>query len=695
MSQESYEFSADITQLMHLIVNAFYSKKEVFLRELLSNASDALDKIRYESLTSPDILGQSSDLKIQILPNKDAKTLSIIDTGVGMTKEDLINNLGTVARSGTKAFMEHLKQNEGKLDLIGQFGVGFYSAYLVANQVTVITKNNNDKAYIWQSSSDGKFTITESEDQSISRGTQIILDIKEDCLDYLNETELTNLVKRHSQYISFPIELFVERTREEEEVEEEEVEEEQVKVEEVSENQSEEKKKTKTVNYTEWKTLNDQQPIWTRKPDEITNEEYESLYKNISSDNSNYSKVKHFSVEGNVEFSSILFIPQTKPFDMFNGGEDKVINKIKLYVRRVFILDNCKELLPEYLNFVNGLVDSNDLPLNVSREMVQENKILRVIKKQLVKKTIEMMEELTEDKEKYKQFYDAFSKNLKLGVYEDSANRDKLSSLLRYYSTTSEEEMTSLSDYISRMPEEQKSIYYLSGESLNTLKASPFLEQLKKRNYEVLFMTDAIDEYMLQQFRDYQDKKLVDVSKEDLGIEQTEEEKKEFEAQESEYKELCNFIKEVLGDQVSDVHLSNRIVDTPCVLSASKFGWSANMQRIMKAQALADNAMHQFMMGHKVFELNPSNKTIKGMKERFEKDKNDNSLKDLIWLLFESSILNCGFTLENPSAFTKRINRIIDLGMNFDDDDLPEAYENEDYLDDNDNEENNNMEQVD
>ena len=483
MSQESYEFSADITQLMHLIVNAFYSKKEVFLRELLSNASDALDKIRYESLTSPDILGNSSELKIQILPNKETKTLSIIDTGIGMTKQDLINNLGTVARSGTKAFMEHLKQNEGKLDLIGQFGVGFYSAYLVANQVTVITKNNNDKAYIWQSSSDGKFTITESEDQTISRGTQIILDIKEDCLDYLNETELTNLVKRHSQYISFPIELFVERSREEEideEDKDEEVKDEEVKVEEVDEAQTEEKKKTKTVNYTEWTTLNDQQPIWTRKPDDVTDEEYESFYRNLSSDNSSYSKVKHFSVEGNVEFSSILFIPQSKPFDMFNGGDDKVVNKIKLYVRRVFILDNCKELLPEYLNFVNGLVDSNDLPLNVSREMVQENRILRVIKKQLVKKTIEMMEELAEDKVKYKQFYDAFSKNLKLGVYEDSANRDKLSSLLRYYSTTSEEEMTSLSDYISRMPEEQKSIYYLSGESLNTLKSSPFLEQLKK-----------------------------------------------------------------------------------------------------------------------------------------------------------------------------------------------------------------------
>jgi len=706
MSTESFDFSADINQLMHLIVNAFYSKKEVFLRELLSNASDALDKIRYESLTTPSVLGDSSDLKIQILPDKEAKTLSILDTGIGMTKEELINNLGTVAKSGTKAFMEHLQQNESQLDLIGQFGVGFYSAYLVANQVTVFTKNNNDEAYKWQSASDGKFTISTVEAASLPRGTKIVLDLKEDCLDYLNDSELKDLVKRHSQYISFPIELMVEKTKE---VEKEEAndhdsdhnandqdEDDEVKVEEVNEDQ---KTTTETVTYSEWETINDQKPIWTRKPDQVSAEEYGAFYKSFSNDNGNYSQVKHFSVEGNIEFSSILFIPESKPFDMFQGGEEKLNNKIKLYVRRVFILDNCKDLLPEYLNFVNGLVDSNDLPLNVSREMVQENKILRIIRKQLVKKSIEMMEDLASDSEKYNKFYESFAKNIKLGVYEDSANREKLSALLRYSSTKSGTSMTSLDEYISRMPEEQKSIYYLSGENMKSIQHSPFLEQLKRKDIEVLFMTDAIDEYMLQQVKDYKEKTLIDVSKEDLGLEQSEEEKKQFEEQGESYKTMCEYVKEILGDKVSKVELSNRIVDTPCVLSVSKFGWSANMQRIMKAQALSDNSMHQFMMGQKIFELNPNHRTIKGLKNKYDANKEDKSIKDLVWLLFESSMLNCGFSLEDPSAFTTRINRIIDIGMNFDDD--TEEDDNEEvvvetyHTETSDNAGNDTMEQVD
>ena len=457
-----------------------------------------------------------------------------------------------------------------------------------------------------------------------------------------------------------------------------------------------ENKKTETVTYKEWEIVNEQKPIWTRKAEDVTSEEYDSFYKNLASDQGTYSKVKHFSVEGNIEFSSILFIPESKPFDMFNGGgEEKVNNKIKLYVRRVFILDNCKDLLPEYLNFVNGIVDSNDLPLNVSREMIQESKILRVIKKQLVKKTIEMMEELSEDKENYKKFYDAFSKNIKLGVYEDNANRTKMSGLLRYQSTTSGEDYTSFSEYISRMPEEQKSIYYLSGESVKSIENSPFLEQLRKKGYEVLLMTDAIDEYMLQQMKDYDGKTLVDVSKEDLGLEQSEDEKKEFEEQETAFKGLCEHVKELLGERVSKVSLSNRIVDTPCVLSSSKFGWSANMQRIMKAQALADNAMHQFMMGQKIFEINPSHTTINGLRDRFDNDKNDPTIKDLVWLLYESSMLNCGFALDDPSTFTQRINRIINLGLNIEDDEVTvdENYQEESVVDTNNAEES--MEQVD
>ena len=708
MSKESYEFSADINQLMHLIVNAFYSKKEVFLRELLSNASDALDKIRYQSLTDKSVLGNSTDLKIQLTPNTEDKTLTITDTGIGMTKEDLINTLGTVAKSGTKAFMEYLKEKDNQLDLIGQFGVGFYSAYLVSDKVTVITKHNDDIGYIWESNANGSFTIEPYASEDLERGTRIILTLKEDCHEFLTETTVKELVMKHSQYISFPIELLVEKT-EEVEIEDEETENnetvtetnetvtetneavtennetENVTVEDVDENE-EPVKKTKKVTTMEWEQLNEQKPIWTRKPEDVTADEYASFYKSISNDHGDYAGVKHFSVEGNVEFSSLLFVPENKPFDMFQGGEEKVVNKIKLYVRRVFILDNCKDLLPEYLNFVAGVVDSNDLPLNVSREMIQENRVLRIIKKQLVKKTIDLMTDLTDNKEKYTKFYDAFSKNIKLGVYEDSTNRDKLSSLLRYQTTKSNGELVSLDEYVERMPEGQKSIYYLSGENIKSIENSPFLEQLNKRGHEVLFMTEAIDEYMLQQFKDFKEKTLVDVSKEDLGLEQTDEEKDQFKADEEDYKTLCEHVKEILKENVSKVSISNKIVDTPCVLSASKFGWSANMQRIMKAQALGDNSMQQFMMGQKIFELNPASKTIQALKTKFEADNNDAAIKDLVWLLYESSMLNSGFSLDDPSTFTKRLNKIINLGLNLEDNEPVETITNDEVVVNADNE---------
>ena len=694
-SETKYNFSADINQLMHLIVNAFYSKKEVFLRELLSNASDALDKTRYESLTNKDLLNHESRLVIQIIPNKDNKTLTITDTGIGMTKSDLIENLGTVAKSGTKSFMEYLNNsNNDKLDLIGQFGVGFYSAYLVADKVSVVTKNYNDVHYLWQSDANGSFTIAELKESDLKRGTSIVLHLKDEALEYLEESRLKELVKTHSQYINFPIELYVEKevsTAQEDSdensddiKEEEEENDNDIKVEEIKE-----ESKTKIVQ--EFEVLNDQKPIWTRPSDQVTKEEYQTFYKNISGDYGEFSQVKHFSVEGNVEFSSLLFMPKHKPFDLFNGGEDKLHNKIKLYVRRVFILDNCKDLLPEYLNFVVGVVDSNDLPLNVSREMVQENAILRVIKKQLVKKSIEMIAELSEREEEYKLFYQGFAKNLKLGVYEDSKNREKLASLLRF-STTSNE-FTSLDQYLERMKEGQDKIYYLAGENIKSLRNSPYLEQLQKRGYEVLFMTEAIDEYMVQSFKDFKDKKLVDITKEELDFAETDEEKKEREELESSFKDLCDFVKETLGEKVSKVSVSNRIVDSSCVLSSSKQGWSANMERIMKAQALHDDTMSQYMKSQKIFEINPNSSTIKSLKIRFDKDKSDSTIKDLVWLLYESAVIGSGFTLENPMNFTKRLNKIINLGLGVEDDEEEHLEDLED-LDINDEEESN-MEQVD
>ena len=658
-SEVKYNFSADINQLMHLIINAFYSKKDVFLRELLSNASDALDKIRHQSLTNKDLLNQESRLVIQIIPNKDDKTLTITDTGIGMSKSDLIENLGTVANSGTKKFMEYLKNsNNDKLDLIGQFGVGFYSAYLVADKVSVITKNYNDVHYLWQSDANGSFTIAELKDGDLKRGTSIVMHLKEEALEYLEEDKLKELVKTHSQYINFPIELYV----------------------------KEEESKTKKNH--EFEVLNDQKPIWTRPSDQVTQEEYQAFYKNVSEDYGEFSKVKHFSVEGNTQFSSLLFIPKHKPFDLFNGVEDKLHNKIKLYVRKVFILDNCKDLLPEYLNFVVGVVDSNDLPLNVSREMVQENAILKVIKKQLVKKSIEMISELSEKEEEYKLFYQGFSKNIKLGVYEDSKNREKLASLLRFSTTTNE--FTSLDQYLERMIEGQDKIYYLAGENIESLRNSPYLEQLQKRGYEVLFMTEAIDEYMVQSFKDFKDKKLVDITKEELVFDENEKEKKEREELESNFKDLCNFVKEILGEKVSKVSVSNRIVDSSCVLSSSKQGWSANMERIMKAQALHDDTISQYMKSQRIFEINPNSSTIKSLKIRFDKDKSDSTIKDLVWLLYESAVIGSGFTLENPMNFTKRLNKIINLGLGVEDDEEEQLED----LDINKDEESN-MEQVD
>tara|TARA_B110000971_G_C20032974_1_gene512435 strand:+ start:2100 stop:4307 length:2208 start_codon:yes stop_codon:yes gene_type:complete len=701
--QDNYEFSADIKQLMHLIINAFYSKKEIFLRELLSNASDAIDKIKYESLTNSESLGELSNLGIKITTDKINNRLIICDTGIGMTKKDLIDSLGTIAKSGTKSFMEALKDKNEDANLIGQFGVGFYSAYLVADTVEVITKNNDDKQYKWNSDSNGTFTILEDDGEPLIRGTKIILNLREDAKEYLEESKIKDLVNKHSQYISYPIELLVEReeevTDDEEDIETEpekldtmddsapnidEAVVEDIKtepekldtmdddapnideavVEDIEEDEEKETKPKKTIIKKEWEQLNKNKPLWLRKPDEITEEEYGEFYKSISNDWDSHAAQKHFSVEGNVEFNSLLFLPKKAPFDMMGGEKEKKYNKIKLYVRRVFIMDNCKDLMPEYLSFVVGIVDSVDLPLNVSREMIQQNKTLRIIRKQLVKKTITMISELSEKDDEYATFYNEFSKNLKLGIYEDSANREKLAKLLRYYTTSSKDKLTSIDDYIERMPEGQTSIYYLSGKNLKSIENSPFLESLIKKNYEVILMTDVIDEYMLQQLKEYDGKKLIDISKEELDLDETEEEKEELKNFESEYEELTKYIKEVLGEEVSKVTLTNRTVDTPCVLTSSKSGWSANMQRIMKAQAMGtNNPMNGYMVGHKVLEINPNNRTIKALNKRYIMEKDNETIKNLVWLLYETSKLNSGFTLDDPSSFTKRINKIIDMGL--------------------------------
>ena len=691
-------FDADISQLMHLIINSMYSKKEIFLRELLSNASDALEKIRYESLTEKSVLDPEANLRIRVWVDSETKTLVIEDTGVGMTRNDLVHSLGTIARSGTKQFLENLNLNKSAdIEQIGQFGVGFYSSYLVADNVKLYTKHNNDQEYIWESTSDKTYSISVNENPRLTRGTQIHLTIKEDLQEYLNINIVKETIKRYTEFISYPIELLESKEVEvEEEVSssthtdkdlaESEVEgvspsddKDEPLIEELAEDGVEgvppsSKKVKKMVE--EWKLLNEQKPLWCRKSHEISEQEYKEFYKKVMNDYSEPLSYTHFHTEGQLELNCLLYIPEQPPMDMFETQSKK--NNIKLYVKKVFIMDDYDELVPEWLKFMKGIVDSNDIPLNVSREILQQNKVVKQIKNTIVKKSIELFTELSENEEKYKKFYDNYSKMLKLAIHEDTKNREKLVELLRFYSSDNEDNYITLNDYVEKMKEKQDVIYYITGQNKNILSKSPFIEKLRSRGFDVLYFTDTIDEYMIQNLKDYKNKKLLDVSKDGLKFdeEELEKTKEELEKTKEEYKFVVEFVKKTLGDKVTDVKITNRLKTTPCILVTAEFGWTANMERIMKSQALRNNQMDQFMGAKKIMEINPNHNIMKSLKNKVNIVDNDKKCTDIVNLLFDTALLNSGFTLDKPTDYANKVNKLVELGF-CDDEDSEDSEDSE------------------
>ncbi len=628
----THEFKTEVKQILNLIVNSLYSNKEIFLRELISNASDAINKISYKSQTETDILGDDTEFKIKIIPNKEKNTLEISDNGIGMTYEELMENIGTIAKSGTGAFMQALEKAKNNNfiapELIGRFGVGFYSAFMVSEKVVIITKAaGSDKAFEWESSGDGSYTIKETEKEK--RGASIILHLSktEDGQDFTDEWVLRSIIKKHSDFVSYPIVMDVEK---EKPVKNPVLDKEGKPIE------------GQTEKVIEEETLNSMKAIWAKNKKDVSDEEYTEFYKHIGRDWNPPLSHLHLKLEGATEYTALLYIPSKAPFDMF-APERK--HGIQLYCKRVFIMDDCKDLMPEYLRFIKGVVDAPDLDLNISREILQQNLLIKNIKTNLVKKLIELLSSM--DKEKYEKFYKEFGNVLKEGIHTDWENKDKIAELIRYKTTKSDDKLVSLKDYVSNMQKDQKDIYYITGESVSSLINSPYLEKLKEKEYEILLMTDPIDEWVVQSLTEYDKKPLKSAEKGDTDT--TDEDKKK----KDDYTELFEAIKTNLDDKIREVKASGRLKDSITCLSGDSYDMSAYMEKILKASG------QNIPEAKRILELNINHPAIEKINEIYKKDKNNEKIKDFSLLFYDIAVIGEGGKVENPSRLNKMVGELL------------------------------------
>ncbi len=648
-STQQHEFKTEVKQMLDLVIHSLYSNKEIFLRELISNASDAIDRARFEALKDPSLLEDSPEWKIKLLVDKDARTLTIRDNGIGMTAEEVEKNIGTVANSGTKHFLESLKAGKEELppELIGQFGVGFYSAFMVADQVTLLTRRAGDKANgtRWVSQGDGFYTLEQAEKET--RGTDVILHLKEEEGEFLEEWRLRGIVKKYSDFVEHPIVIDVERQ-------------EPVKDEQGNEVKDADGKPVPPKTVVREETLNSQKAIWLRPKAEVKKEEYDEFYRHLSHDYQEPFETIHWSVEGQAEFKALVYIPQKPMWDMMVSEARP--HGIQLYVHRVFITDSCEQLLPRYLGFLRGVVDSADLPLNVSREMLQEARALTLIRRNLVKKVLDTLADMQKNApERYEAFHDNFGEILKGGLREDAANAEKIQNLLLFPSTSLEDgKRTTLADYVTRMPEGQKEIYYLTADALANAKNSPRLEAFQKKGYEVLLMTDTVDEFVLPSLESYQGKPLKDISKGEIDLESEEEKKahqEERKAAQEANAALLARLQEALKEKVSQVRLSNRLTDSACCLVDAEWALGRQMQRIMRS------LKQEVPETKQILEINPDHPLVAALRTLLDKNPQDPRLDEAAEMLFDSARIMENQPLDNPREYARKVARLMAGGL--------------------------------